>query len=185
MRVIFLDIDGVLNSSAWFKSRPPRVGGEWGDEENALRAFDPKAVTLLGELIDRTAASVVLSSSWRIGAGVARIERYLAHHGLRVRFVGLTPDGSRMGTGERVTRGTEIATWISDHAAQVDSIAILDDDDDMGLLAPWLVHTQFELGLQREHVEQAAALLERDREDALRLAIYDQRQAVTSRPPSR
>ena len=52
---------------------------------------------------------------------------------------------------------------------------ILDDDDDMGLLSPWLVRTGFELGLQREHVEQAVALLERDREDALRLAVYDQR----------
>lgn len=97
-----------------------------------------------------------------------------------VDFAGITPDGSRMHAERRVTRGSEIACWLSDHAAQIESIAILDDDDDMGVLTPWLVRTTFERGLQREHVEQAVELLARERDGWM-----DQRAAIRLQPSSR
>lgn len=169
MKVVFLDIDGVLNSLAFQRSRP-RVDSlaELTFEQRAARAFDPAAVELLGELLESTGASLVLSSTWRLAYGSPFVEQLLAASGLPVRFVGATP-------ASPPCRGTEIAMWLHEHADAVESVAILDDDDDTQALTPWLVLTTFELGLQREHVELAAALLGRGRQQALWQAVDVQR----------
>ena len=55
MKIIFLDVDGVLNC----KSSKSRCGGFLG--------IDDSKVKLLKEIIDITGAKIVLSSSWRYG----------------------------------------------------------------------------------------------------------------------
>ena len=54
MKVIFLDVDGVLNSD--FPTRHQLASGEWIDRER---------VRLLGEIVRRTGAQLVLHSGWR------------------------------------------------------------------------------------------------------------------------
>ena len=59
MKVIFLDIDGVLNSDEYFdRIKNLEITGI---EEQ----IDIKKVELLKKAIDETGAKVVLSSSWR------------------------------------------------------------------------------------------------------------------------
>ena len=53
MKVIFLDIDGVLNCS---KTHNPR---------NLPYVIDPKLLKRFERLLERTGAKVVLSSTWR------------------------------------------------------------------------------------------------------------------------
>jgi len=56
------------------------------------------------------------------------------------------------------TRGSEIAMWMQDKDIQ--SFAILDDDDDfLPDQMPFLVKTDFDTGLTREHVEKAIEIL--------------------------
>ncbi|MBQ7325108.1 MAG: hypothetical protein IJW98_05150, partial [Clostridia bacterium] len=56
MKVIFLDFDGVLNSVRYDRERAP------GDTNN----IDVTRLPLLKEIVDRTGAKIVLSTSWRI-----------------------------------------------------------------------------------------------------------------------
>lgn len=56
MKLIFLDIDGVLNYEGY--ERFTRMG---------TRFVDPVLIKRLKKIIDRTGAKVVLSSTWRRG----------------------------------------------------------------------------------------------------------------------
>ena len=61
MKVIFLDIDGVLNTSETFKIREQieKETGIWNIEIDEFR------VEYLKQIIDDTGAKVVLSSGWK------------------------------------------------------------------------------------------------------------------------
>jgi hypothetical protein len=52
-KIIFLDIDGVLNNSKWLK-------------ENKNNPIDPAAVNRINVIMQKTDAKIVISSSWRI-----------------------------------------------------------------------------------------------------------------------
>lgn len=53
--VLFLDVDGVLNSATFFAENPPMP----------VTSVDPKAVRRIQRVVEATGALVVLSSSWR------------------------------------------------------------------------------------------------------------------------
>lgn len=128
MRVIFLDIDGVLNSS--------RTAVAY--QQLLQHKLDPIAVQILHRIVYTTEAHLVISSTWRLGNdwetliwGCLREAgweiSYNSFHGL-----GGTPIIGRtgIGTGTRATRGHEIADWLEEHP-EVDDYIILDDDTDM------------------------------------------------------
>jgi hypothetical protein len=59
-KVIFLDIDGVINTKEWHsKMTKDTPKDEYG------YAFDPVAVADLAHIIDETGADMVISSSWK------------------------------------------------------------------------------------------------------------------------
>jgi len=106
MKVIFLDIDGVLNCS---KTSNPR---------NFPYIVDDQLLARLRNLLRRTGASVVLSSTWRYDpAGLFAAKHY------GIPFVDVTPDIP----GE--PRCKEILEWLRTHS-DVTRYAVLDDDDD-------------------------------------------------------
>jgi hypothetical protein len=152
--IVFLDIDGVLNSQDWYDTytltgrripHPP---------------FDPVAVKRLDRLVRETDAYVVLSSSWR---AYPEIPRWLSERGFRGVICGRTP-GLRHRYGRDIIRGQEIAWWLRNRALEgipVRQWVILDDDDDMGDMTSWLVQTNHVYGLQDEDVERAKTILAR------------------------
>lgn len=61
MRVVFLDIDGVLNYTKWYiDDRNP--GNLYGQEED----IDPLCIERVMKICNLTNAKVVVSSDWRI-----------------------------------------------------------------------------------------------------------------------
>ena len=57
-KVIFLDIDGVLNTSRWHNQvESSKLQDEYG------YLFDPVAVANLAKIIEETGADIVISSS--------------------------------------------------------------------------------------------------------------------------
>ena len=58
MKVIFLDIDGVLNCIGSFNRTKTRFNGFVG--------MDPTLVARFNSLVEKTGARVVLSSTWRL-----------------------------------------------------------------------------------------------------------------------
>lgn len=117
MKVIFLDIDGVLccARSCVAHGGYPAAGNpvSWGK-------FDEVAIKLLQEAMRKTGAIVVLSSSWR---SMVNLEALQWRLGIRIESV------TREGT-EAEPRGAQIHDWLIRHPS-VEAYAILDDDEDM------------------------------------------------------
>jgi hypothetical protein len=135
MKVIFLDIDGVLNSDA--TENPRRLPYH----------TDPALVARLHRLLARTGAKVVLTSTWRYDpAGLFSAK----HQGIPVFDV--TPDHPGQ------SRHEEIAAWLRGRP-DVERFLVIDDEDD-GLDSLPLFQPLRSTGLTDEMVEAAAAYLE-------------------------
>ncbi len=149
MKVIFLDIDGVLNCAS---TKRRLRGSPFVDDDKLL---------LLKDLVEKTGAELVLSSTWRLGLLYPDVAAFtvdtdaliaeLAEYGLRL--YDHTPKLSDR------QRGHEIAAWLAENP-EVEKFVILDDDSDMAHLKEHLVQTSWIAGLQTVHVEKAIKLLE-------------------------
>lgn len=150
MRIIFLDIDGVLNSL-----RSVFALG------NPSKHFDPVAVGLLDKLSEEADAHIVISSSWRHGNTEALVNelydichQYKEPHFLD-RVVGETP---RLSNG---VRGDEIEQWLVMYREEdIESYVIIDDDKDMlPKQQNNFVHTSFNEGFLLEHYWECMRIL--------------------------
>ena len=131
MRVLFLDIDGVLNSH---RTVVALNGYPHDVSPGGLAQFDMVAVALLRGLCKAGGVQIVLSSTWRLDREWAKIGPAL---GLPI--IDRTP--SMLGP-----RGNEIACWLDDKP--VERYAILDDDSDMlPEQMPYFVKTMHEDGM--------------------------------------
>lgn len=150
MKVIFLDIDGVLNCELW-----QMASEDWEEDiKNDVPPVSVAAVMCLNEIIKRTGASVVISSTWRNLTTREKLVGKLESCGFKGAVIGQTP-------GRGGHRGSEIRCWLIDHP-EVTHFVILDDDSDMEPFFAHFVKTQYETGLLDTHVDQAVAILERD-----------------------
>jgi len=143
MKVLFLDIDGVLNSHA-YDVKQALAGGD-------LMAPDPKAVLRLLWILQETGAKVVLSSSWRLDQGAVE---YLKAHGIPIHDV--TPRGDAFGC-----RAAEIEAWLLEHLpdCNAEDIVILDDEPDAGVgFEPRFVQTDAKVGLTAEDATRVIGL---------------------------
>ena len=135
MRLLYLDIDGVLNGDGLGRRAPvPR---------RSSPRLDPVRVARLDLAIGDLEVGVVLTSSWRHRMGRALLERLLRQAGLHAEIVSATP---RLAAG----RGVEIAMHLDvARGSHVDRVVILDDGppSDFGALARYLVRTRGSVGL--------------------------------------
>ena len=111
MKVIFLDIDGVLNSDEYLD----KVKNS--DIQGIERDIDVGKVKLLKRAIDETGARVVLSSSWRYTRNARYLKELLANYEIRVDSTPYIRD----------ERGLEIKKWLSENQG-VEDFIILDDE---------------------------------------------------------
>lgn len=156
LKILFLDIDGVLNSGKYIIS----LAGGFDDPINQM---DPVAVARLNTITDATGAKIVVSSTWRLAfkrhpTPLDAITRCFRSYGITGDIIGMTIDKAN---AVRNCRGKEIQAWLDDNHGQVDVFVIIDDNSDMGRLLPKLIQTKFEDGLQDEHVEAIIDLLGR------------------------
>ena len=149
-KIIFLDIDGVLNSDAF---------ADYMLEEDNIDIFnedmlDERAIIQLKKIVMATDAEIVLSSSWRWEKEL----RDKVHHQLRAKnidFVDTTP----LEINTTLSRGMEIKVWLDDHP-EVEQFVILDDDDlRIQEYLPYHVKTTFRYGLTREKAAEAIKIL--------------------------
>lgn len=111
MKVIFLDVDGVLNSDEHFnRVRNSNVKG-------IERDIDVQKIQLLKKAIDETGAKVVLSSSWRHSIMGEYLKELLASYNI---YTDSTPFIKN-------ERGLEIKQWLTEHL-NVENFVILDDE---------------------------------------------------------
>lgn len=143
MKVVFLDIDGVLvNRASLIKA-------------SGLKATaDPQCVAALNKITDTTGAAIVVSSTWRL-LGLDAIRAKLNEWGVKAAVLDITGD-------LYTSRGVEIVDWMcrwKSAGNEIDDFVILDDDADMGHLIGHLVRTRFERGLTEADAQRAIKAL--------------------------
>ena len=148
IKVIMLDVDGVLNSGEYIH----RLDGAFDDPKNQM---DPQAVSLFNKITDATGAKVVISSTWRLAFfksayPLRQLQCCMESYKLTGEVIDYTPQLN--------SRGQEIQAWLQ-YRRDIEKFIIIDDDSDMGDLMPHLIKTQFEYGLRQEHVDLATNIL--------------------------
>ena len=151
-KIIFLDIDGVLNSERYDRERTAQDGN-----------IDESRLVLLKALADETGAEIVLISSWRkhwMPAGrepdaIGReLNRTFGKYGLAI-----TDKTPVFASNDRAD---EISAWLAAHEGTVKSFVILDDRfGGWGALSSHLVATNMRIGrgLEEKHVRLAVEIL--------------------------
>jgi hypothetical protein len=156
MKVIFLDVDGVLNCIE-SKSR-----------QGCYIGIDDIRVKRLKEIVDKTGARIVLTSTWKLGWEVTDKEcmkeggKYLDR---KMKRQNLTILDKTYDQGWN--RGFGITHYLNTH--DVGTWVVLDDEifkdyEAEGIL-PHLVKTNFydeNGGIQEEHVKKAIELLNKE-----------------------
>lgn len=163
MKVIFLDVDGVLNSEKGYKEHINKNGF------NGVLVYaevEDRPLKLLKEIVDKTSAKIVVSSSWRIGCERSgresvfgnklyeKLEKRLKDYGMEIHDI--TPS---LGIGTQ--RGDEIREWLSKN--EVKNFVILDDDCDMCEYADTenFIQTTYQHGLTEKLKNRAIEVLEK------------------------
>lgn len=141
MRILFLDIDGVLNRTGF---RPEKSAG--------LRSWvEPELAGRLSEVLEATAAEIGLISDWRQGREIDELRVDLAGAGISSTLHGVTPV---LGP----PRWREVEAWLAAQATAPDAFVIVDDAFDMGPFASRFVRTSPLNGLDREAANAILAL---------------------------
>jgi hypothetical protein len=152
MKIIFLDIDGVIclsnnwggRSKKWkkYRSSNPETSRYIDDAPVEVRFddFDSKSIKVLNEILEETDAEIVVSSDWRCHANLEELGEYFISQGILKKPVGVTkmlgqcdqPENypwSRKWDTEQ-SRSLEILQYLHDHPEITQWVAI--DDLNMG-----------------------------------------------------
>lgn len=137
-KFLFLDGDGVINSVA--------------DNDLECEVCERNAL-LVKQIVDATDCIIILSSAWRLNPNQwLRTARDLAKYGIEV--YDKTPN---LYSG---TRADEILEWLSAYNSVPYTFAVLDDENvKFSDKKEHLVKTDFEYGIQPEHVKKAITIL--------------------------
>lgn len=153
--LIFLDIDGVLNSE----------NTNYVPDEAPL---DPVNIDPFNRLVAATEARIVISSTWRFFTDIHGLREYFHEAGIGGELIDVTPDlkGYDPPTQIEITRGEEINSWLRQREQDGNpvpehSFVILDDCNDMEPYLERLVQTDFATGLTDEDVDRAIELLKK------------------------
>ena len=121
IKVIFLDIDGVLN-----------IIPEEYDQYGGI--FHQHLVDNLRRIIEQTGAKIVISSTWRHG-GLERMRSLWKDRNLPGEIIDITPDcydlvnEGRFKYLDQVDRGHEIDYWLEGRN-DIENYVVIDDDND-------------------------------------------------------
>jgi hypothetical protein len=180
MKIIFLDIDGVLNGHAFLAAQSKKVTSEpklyrIDDDETWLGMLDPENVAKLNEIVEATDAKVVISSSWRCPHAWEKIAGWLCKKGFKGEVIGATDDACTWPEEEAkvADRCDEIQRWLETHGLShrgalphvdgIESYVVLDDCTiGGGYSSSRLVRTHPARGLVAGDVKMAIGVLRGD-----------------------
>jgi len=153
VKVIFLDIDGVLNCENGYVNGFCKYMGYivGGGKQFHYQQFYPPSKKLLNKLIDDTDAKIVISSSWR-KSGLEFMKEVWKNENMSGEIIGVTESFKAYtpskGDTFSLPRGLEIKQWLIDSKfrrinwskeeqekyqkeSNIENYIIIDDDSDM------------------------------------------------------
>ena len=162
-KVIFLDIDGVLNTKWWYT----QMDGNTSRDKYGY-AFDPNAVANLAKIVRETGADIVISSSWKC-MGLSELLDMWSERGLPGKVIDITPNSvsdemlltANLDEIEMYhIRGAEIKEWLLTKGQNVGRYVIIDDMDNfLPEQQTHFVWTDPDVGITKEDAEQAIMIL--------------------------
>lgn len=187
-KIIFLDIDGVLNGYNFWSMLGWYILCFFKNEklkEIYRKVTDPCGVhehkmKRLAKIVHKTNAKIIMSSSWRGGFWYTPYDEKRGHqkkltdllNKYNIEVIGITPRYSGEG------RDKEILSWLSVNDKNVENFIILDDENSFleafhnderfiqtssvprgkMIMGHWYENT----GLKRKHVKKAICILNKD-----------------------
>ena len=162
-KIVFLDIDGVLNSNFWNENHQREIS------DGTL--IDESKIILLCKLIADTNAEIILHSGWKywfdsdlkpLRKEAENLRTLLEKEGLTI--AGVTPDHAtdeiRESKKFSLVKAGEILAWLGQHN-DVDNWVVLDDLDlHNEKIEMHQVKTDQRVGLTIEDVEKAKSILQ-------------------------
>lgn len=146
MKVIFLDFDGVINSTTWLMKVDGHTSRDKVSEEMVQR---------VSRIVDETGAKVVVSSTWRKLHNLEELQEILDENG----FTGEVIDRTEIESDVGVERGELIQKWLDQHT-YVENFVVLDDVDEMSVIPDEkFIHTKTSEGLTDEQADRAIEVL--------------------------
>ena len=178
MRVLFLDIDGVLNSQDWYRERQKLSHGMirppddfFRNEDPHIRRqlweIDPQALTVLKGIVEAFKLKIVISSAWRIGEDLGRFGYlFFRRIGWQVPLGTIIDKTPNIWGHDKVNiiRGDEVDHWLKNSplAGDVGAYIIIDDNSDFHPhQKPNFLQTDGRYGLKDYHHDLVEAILER------------------------
>ena len=116
-KILFLDIDGVMNSKLYFKN-------SFNPDEDDSR-FDVYSVYLVKKLVEEFSLKIVITSHWRSGM----VEKLMSEL-KRNELMSFLHKDSFTPILRSAQRGIEIKAWLDSHPGINDYI-IIDDNENM------------------------------------------------------
>ena len=147
-KIIFLDIDGVLNHEDYYRSNNKKFIAI--DSDYRYQTFCPNSKAFLNQLIEKTNAKIVISSTWRAD-GINRMQDVWENEKMSGEIIGITPHFCLAGYDKlqgSAPRGCEIERYLKDlgfyhinyskdeqlkymEKSNISNYIIIDDDSDM------------------------------------------------------
>ena len=167
MKIIFLDIEGVLNNTNYTIETFEKLGRDKAYEiiEEDLDIFDPNSLFYLSKLLEqfKDDIKIVLSSTWRLNQkGIDKVkEKIFKTLGYEISF-------DITGRHKDMIRGFEIEKYLKDNDLLNEDYIIIDDDtfDIIGEkytgelnFTEHFVWCSHDVGFQKEEYEKALKLL--------------------------
>ena len=112
-KIIFLDIDGVINTFEY-----PSEIDKYGV------TFDPLCIKHLETILVKTNAKIVISSTWRIKYGLQGMKDIWKYRNILGDIIDITPILNNVNEWDQ--RGLEISKWLK-YNCNIESYVILDD----------------------------------------------------------
>ena len=169
MRVIFLDIDGVLNVESYIVNvydicKRVNIDPYQHMRDEYGHLFCPLTIRYLNWIIESCDAKIVISSTWRM-AGEEWIKNMWKHRNLPGEIIGVTPilrsyrTDDDISFKDRAERGREIKDYLSQHPEITDYVIIDDDDDFLPEQEDKFVQTWHQYGLTNVVAEKCIEIL--------------------------
>ena len=163
MKIIFLDHDGVICCTKQFGTRRSKKSREKGE---IFDKFCPKAIKVLNEVLEKTDAEIVVTSSWRTHCDLPYMQNLYIERGIIKQPIAFTEDMEnvwdsnddfneykdyyKISSGIRIK---EIKTWLSKNP-NVKNWVVIDDLDMKKLGRNFVLCPSEDEGIKRAGIKQ-------------------------------
>lgn len=169
-KIIFLDIDGVLNPTHYMLSlykMGKASSGEIKSHDDYGQLFFYHNCNALKTIIDNTHAKIVISSTWRM-EGEIKMREMWKYRNLPGEIIGITPtsdvlvENGECECYDTVGRGLEIAYWIKQNNFKGNYVILDDVNDMLKEQEKHFVKTNNYIGLTIKNAEKAITILNKN-----------------------